>query len=279
MNTWFYRHAEQAVGPFDRDVLDKLKGAGVIDDATPVKNSEAADWLPFGSLNAQKNPTPGVPPPPAPPPARYYYLDANRQPVGPFDLETLGRLHAQHVLSADSLVSGIGDQQWVPASQILGLSRNGHSAVSGFEPEAVQTLLPVRRNFDQFALMMGCTLTFYTFYLIPSYSRDMRAITGKPRMEFNPMLILGIVTLGLSLVVTMVLWAFELERQGKAVGKAGRQEFLGPAVLALNIIALICCFAIDNFVLSFIVGGGFATWAVWLLQREINLYAPISEPS
>ena len=279
MNTWFYREAEQAVGPFDRDVLDKLKIAGVIHDATPVKGSETADWLPFGNLTPRMSAKSDVPhsSQAVEPAVRFYYLDTNSQPVGPFDLETLRRLHAQNVISADTLISAIGDAQWAPASQLLGVGRDRLPAVSRSESEAMRSV-PLLRKFDQFALMMGCTLGFYTFYLVPSYARDMRAITGKPRMEFNPLLILGIVTLGLSLMVMMIMWAFELETHGKTVGKSGRQEFLGLPVLALNVIALISGFAIDNFFLGLIVAGGFEAWAVWLLQKEINLYAPAPQP-
>jgi hypothetical protein len=112
MNTWYYQQADQEVGPFERGVLDKLKHAGVIDDATPVKNTEVPDWRTFGDLVAEEALKI------ADEPQYYYYLDANRQAVGPFDLPTLGRLKEERVITGETLISAKGDAEWLPAGQL-----------------------------------------------------------------------------------------------------------------------------------------------------------------
>jgi len=48
MNKWFYRCADQVVGPFEREVLPQLKAAGVIDDSTLVKSVAEGTWRAFG---------------------------------------------------------------------------------------------------------------------------------------------------------------------------------------------------------------------------------------
>jgi len=285
MNTWHYRKNEQEVGPFTWEVLEKLRIAEVIDGGTPIKASDEQDWRPFTEVsNAQNASTP--PPPPSPSESSYYYLDANRQPVGPFDLQTLRRLHGEGVISASTLTSAKGESQWISVSQLLGVPP------TAIPPDA--TNAPRHRTFEQFGLMMGVTLTFYSLYLIPSYSRDMKAITGKPRIEFNQMLTLMIVTfilailLGalsdnetvsalISFVVTLpvnifiILWAYDLQNHGKLRETNRRQESLGAYVLALTVLAAIIGLFTGG--LAIVISIVVAVITLWLLQKEINLYA------
>ena len=255
MNTWYYQQGDQSVGPFTWEVLAKLKSTSVIDDGTPVKGADG-NWRPFAECDGAK-------PPPVPNESRFYYLDANRQPVGPFDLATLRRLHVEGVIAANTLITGTGDAAWIPMSQLLGIPPVDHTAV----------ITPRRRTFEHFVKMMGVTLTLYTFYVVPSYSRDMKAITGRPRMEFKPVLILGIVTCGFFLNIMMVLWAYDLEKHGKAMGTAGRRESLGTHVLVL--IGITFGLAFFSGGLALFVAIVISCVPVWLLQKEINLYAPV----
>ena len=296
MNTWYYQQGEQSVGPFTWEVLGKLKSAAVIVDSTPVKDTDRGDWRAFAEvINQNISATDHTTPPNK---LRYYYLDGNRQPVGPFELDTLRSLHSEGIITADTLTSGPGDAQWSPVSELLGISETQPPAISPSAPIDRNIYTPKRRPFEKFALMMGVTLGFYAVYMIPSYSRDIKAITGKPRIDFQPLLILGILGLALVLMVTMmtddvvikdifgfigglplgvitILWAFDLESHGKLISKPGRQDSLGAYVLVLTIIDTVI--GLFNSDLCAIVSVVIALLAVWLLQKEINLYAPVPQ--
>ena len=269
MNAWYYSQADQAIGPFQMEVLSKLVQAGIIDDATPVRQAEETEWRPLGTVFAEKSP-------PVPPPvhqeARYYYLDAANQPVGPFDVATIQRLHAEQVVGADTLVSRIGDPEWIPAARLLKQSASSPRSPTPATSTTDHDVHPRYRPFADYVTLSAVTVGFYPFYLVPCQSRDMKAITGRERMEFTAMLILGIVTLGLVVGTMQVLYAFDLERHGKAIGTTGRRESLGIIVLVISVLAVILSFAIDGFA-GFLVGAVLGSSALWFVQREINLYA------
>ena len=270
MNSWYYSQADQDVGPFQTDVLSKLVRVGVIDDATPVRKADETDWHPLATVLPKE-----IPPAPIPiqEEARYYYLDATDQPVGPFDVAALKRLHAEKVLGRDTFVSCVGDLDWVPAARLLSLPPPSPSATRQTAGGAPEEVRPRFLPFERYVRMMAATLSFYTFYLIPCQSRDMKAITGRERMEFTVLLILGIVTASLVLLVMQVLWAFDLERHGKSINKVGRREALGTLVLVPTAHGVVLSFAIDNSVVGFLIGAFLNCVGLWLLQNEINLYA------
>ena len=274
MNSWYYSQADQAIGPFQVEVLGKLAQAGIINDATPVRQAEETEWRPLATVLAAKTPPA---PPPVQPEARFYYLDAADHPVGPFDLATIQRLHAERVVGADTLVSGVGDSEWMPAARLLGLPDFPPSAPVRVGPAATVTtgdgVHPRHLSFEHYITMTAVTLGFYPFYLVPYHSRDMKAITGRERMEFTALLILGIVTLSLVTLVMQVLYAYDLERHGKTLHKAGRRESLGIIVLVLTVLGVVLSFAIDSFFVGYVVGVLFGNGALWLVQQEINLYA------
>ncbi len=279
MSAWYYSQEDRVVGPFQMEALGKLARAGVIDDRTLVQNVDEGEWQPLVTVLASERAV--VPPAPSKE-ARYYYLDTNDRPVGPFDFASMHRLHAERVLSADTLVSGIGEPEWIPAARLLKLPNLSVSTLERTTSVATATgsgSSPRYLPFERYVLLTAVTLGFYPFYLVPCQSRDMKAITDRERMEFTILLILGIVTLGLVMLVMQVLYAFDLERHGKAVGKAGRCESLGVLVLVLNLLSVVLGFAIDSFVVGWIVGALLGGGALWLLQREINLYAAAPQPA
>ena len=271
MNLWYYSQADQAIGPFQMEVLGKLVQAGIIDDATPVRQAGETQWRPLSAVLTEKSP-------PVPPAvqqeARHYYLDAADQPVGPFDVATIQRLHAEQVVGADTLVSGVGDPEWIPAARLLKLPISSPRLLTPAASISEHDVHPRYRPFADYVTFSAVTLGFYPLYLVPCQSRDMKAITGRERLEFTAMLILGIVTLGLLVLVMQVLYAFDLERHGKAVGTIGRRESLGIIVLVLNVLAVILSFAIDGFA-GFVIGAALGSSALWFVQREINLYAAV----
>ena len=98
-------------------------------------------------------------------------------------------------------------------------------------------------------------------------------------MEFTALLILGLVTLSALLLVMQVLWAYDLERHGKRTNQSGRQEALGTLVLVLTVLAVVLSFAIESFLVGYLVGTALGAAALWFLQKEINLYAVTPEPA
>ena len=273
MNAWYYSQADQAVGPFQVEVLGKLAQAGIIDDATPVRQTEETEWRPLSVALAEHSPSSL---PPVQQEARYYYLDSADQPIGPFDLATIQRLHAEQVIGASTLASGVGDPEWIPAARLLKLPVIGSPqpptpALSATDND----VHPRFRAFADYVRLSAVTLGFYPLYLVPCHSHDMKAITGRERMEFTALLILGVVTVGLLTLVMQVLYAFDLERHGKTVSKAGRQEALGVIVLVTNALAVILSIALDG-IAGFVVGAVLGSSALWFVQKEINLYAAAS---
>lgn len=166
-----------------------------------------------------------------------------------------------------TLVARSGDPSWKSLAELMGYSPG--------VPSSRSNTGPVRRSFRDFLTLMGTTLTAYTFYVVPSYSRDMRTITGKPRMEFLPLLFLGIATLGIGLSVFLVIWAFDLEKHGLTNQTSDRHEQLGAHVIGLSLLSFSGWFWSEWPVL--VVGAGAAVWSVWMVQKEINLYAPRAE--
>jgi hypothetical protein len=181
-------------------------------------------------------------------------------------LGSLRVLLEQGVIAVHTLVANQGDSRWLTVGERLGVPPQKTSVWLGATSDA-----PIYRSFEQFALLMAMTLTFYMVYLIPANTRDLKAITGRSRMEFLPLLILGIASFGILLLVMLTLWAFDLERHGRNLGTPGRQESLGTYVLILNVLAvLIGCFAGG---LALLLSAALGAAAVWLLEKEINLYA------
>lgn len=273
MNTWYYQHEGHEVGPFRVEVLSKLANVGVITNDTPVKNTGEDSWRPLSEILTRQEPSAPIS---AQEEARYYYLDTSDQPVGPFDLATLQRLHTEKVLSEDTLVSAVGEQEWIPAARLLKLPTARVLMTAPVVSSAGDDVHPRYLPLERYVMLTAVTLGLYPFYLVPLQSRDMKAITGRERMEFTALLILGIVTLSLVTLVMQVLYAHDLERQGKAVNKAGRRESLGTIVLVLTVLGVVLNFAIDNFLVSYVVGISLANGALWLVQQEINLYAASS---
>lgn len=273
MSVWYYSEADRVVGPFQVEALGKLLRAGVITDGTLVRSTEQEDWQPLTAVLAADAARTAA----MSGEARYYYLDTNDQPIGPFDLATMHCLHAERVLAADTLVSAIGESEWIPAARLLGLTGTPASAPTRVTTAATITasdgMHPRYLPFERYVLLTVFTLGLYPFYLVPCQSRDLKAITGRERMEFTALLILGIVTLSLVTLVVQVLYAFDLERHGKSVNRPGRRESLGTVVLVLTVLAVVLSFAIDSFFVGYLVGTLFGSASLWLVQKEINLYA------
>ena len=269
-NGWYYSQANRDVGPFQLEVLSTLARAQVIDDATPVRKANETEWHPLATVLPKDVATASAP---FQNETRYYYLNTADQPVGPFNVATLQRLHGEKVIGVDTLVSGVGDPDWIPATRLLKLPPPSPSLAWVQRSGTPDDIHPRYLPFERYVLMMTVTLGFYPFYLVPCQSRDLKAITGRERMEFTALLILSIVTLGLVLLIMQVLWAYDLERHGKAINKAGRKESLGTLVLGATALGFFACLAIDGFFLSTLVCSLFNGVGLWLVQREINLYA------
>ena len=56
---------------------------------------------------------------------KFYYLDAQRQTIGPLTWDELMRLNALNVVLAETLVVPHGGQQWIPFSVMLAQANSG----------------------------------------------------------------------------------------------------------------------------------------------------------
>jgi hypothetical protein len=240
-----------------------LRIAEIITDETQVRRSESAPWIAYVQIENHGEPPPG-------PVAsesehfsrQYYYLDEHRNPVGPVKFETLSNMASNGILRPATLIAAEGDSEWVPVSSVVSIRNPASPAIPKF------------RSFGEFSALMGLSLSFYSLYLVPSYSRDLEVITGKRRTNFRLLMVLGIVTFGFLLCVMSVLWAFELEKLGVQRDTAGRQESLGAYVLTLFVIAVTLGFFGGG--LAFVMNVVFCSAGLWLLQKEINLYAKLN---
>ena len=121
---------------------------------------------------------------------------------------------------------------------------------------------------------------FYVFYLIPSWSVQVERITGRRKMGFAGVLLLGLFTCGIASAVFECVYAFNLEGHGRKAQTIGRHTSLGLTVLLLNILSL----AIGLVPAADIALARIFLWswfldilAMWLIQREINLYATVEQ--
>lgn len=258
------------MGPFTLEALGKMQRAGLINEDTPIRPSDDAPWVPLGKIQGAEAAKPAYVERGTPTSESFYYVDANGQTTGPASKEQLLALRTAGAINATTLITRRGDASWITLGEVLGTARQFTG--QAIPVPADQEFQPVRRSLQDFMVLMGATLTLYTFYVVPSYSKDLRIITGKERIQYKPLLILGIVTLSFALIVLLVAWAYDLEKYGRTKQTPGRQEALGAYVLALNVVSVLSLFWSGW--IALIIGLVAGVWSVWLVQNEINLYAP-----
>jgi len=247
-----------------------MQRAGLINEDTPVRPSDDAPWIPLGKIQGAEPAKDASPERGSATVESFYYVDASGKTIGPVSREELLGLRTGGRITTTTLVARRGDASWIALGDLLGNVGQGAGQTASIPTDpAIQ---PVSRSLQDFIVLMAATLTLYTFYVVPSYTRDIRIITGKQRIQYKPLLILGIVTLSFALIVLMVTWAFDLERHGRERRTPGRQESLGAHVLALNVATLLIPMIWGGWAPIF-VGLVTGAWAVWLVQKEINLYA------
>tara|TARA_B100001093_G_scaffold426113_1_gene419899 strand:+ start:299 stop:715 length:417 start_codon:yes stop_codon:yes gene_type:complete len=124
------------------------------------------------------------------------------------------------------------------------------------------------RGLLKLTILLAVTFGLYWFYLIPSQAREVNLVIGREKYNFTLLLILGILTVGIALLVTNIMCAYDLERAGKAKGEETRVDNLGAIVLLLEIASLIIGFLSGG--LAFIVSFGLGVYATWFVQKNLN---------
>jgi hypothetical protein len=133
---------------------------------------------------------------------------------------------------------------------------------------------PKRRELGVLILLAVITLGFYGFYLIPSYADDVNSIIKQHKYSFFMVFLLSLLTCGIALVVFEVLFAYDLQKHGRAGNEITPQENLGIYVLSLNVASTIV--SVFSMGLAFVLSMFLGIWATCLLQNEINHYADLS---
>lgn len=324
--TWQYRQGNQTVGPFDRATLDILHAAGVINDATLIISSETEQWIPFVEnieperpvqdesqipivIGTSPPPLPPLPaqatPPPIPPQTTpeetreeqgYYYLNANRQPIGPVSIDDLRKLVAQGIMFHDSMISRKGDNQWIPASEVIAISPTQMvPPLSAAQMHVGDPSQEVFRPLGRFLAWMAITLGMYGVYLFWNYPNEIQSLTRKIRIKNDPLIKAAFISIGLfglyvdlavvdislatilsaPMMFLQCLWAQDIEQYGISVKANSRIHNLGTLVICLNV---------GNVVFSFIPGPIFILASIaaavipyWLIQSELNGYSKIQE--
>ncbi|MDX9976368.1 MAG: DUF4234 domain-containing protein [FCB group bacterium] len=128
-----------------------------------------------------------------------------------------------------------------------------------------------KRDLGIIILLCVVTLGLYGFYLIPDFGRSVNAALNRRKHSFSVVLILGILTLGVALTVYEIIYAYDLERNGRQAGFGERVSSLGTYVLVLNIVSWIVVFMSGG--VALIVSAFTGIWATWLVQKELNLLA------
>ncbi|MDY3555836.1 DUF4339 domain-containing protein [Gemmata sp. JC717] len=230
--------------------------------------------------------------------ANWYYTSGVTR-LGPVSDAELRALAANGKVRPSDLVWRKGMSEWVPASRIKGLCPvtdeppplpTPLSLPDDKRPVSRATTSPRRRHREevepvlvweawQIWLFSIISLGLFELYLVPSWAQEMERITGKRRLPFGVLLLLGVVTLGVALAVVHVIYAFELERHGRECGRRGSRPQLGAWVLSFNVVALVWSLATAG--IGFLLGGFILnTAALWLMQSELNSYSvtPEAEP-
>lgn len=198
---------------------------------------------------------------------RYYYVNAASQSVGPLEAHEIQALSRAGLLSISTPVIAEGTDQWSTAGA-LGLVGTGAS----FDGQPQLSSVVVYRDLASTSVFQALSLTgYFLVYLLPAYTRDLEAITRRPRIGFPAACILGLVTLGIFSNVLLILYAFELEKIGLQRSTPGRQTSLGLQILILIVVGYIVSFLSGG--LAFLVNIGLCTYAVFIFQKELNLYA------
>jgi hypothetical protein len=125
-------------------------------------------------------------------------------------------------------------------------------------------------NSWQIWLLMIVTFGLFSFYLVPSWSRNIERITKKDQVPFGAILVLGFFTLTLAFVFFEMRFAYELSKQNRFDSRIIRNGGIFVQVLLLNLLSLFFAFYVANesLLLSMLCGIS----ATWLIQLEINKY-------
>lgn len=112
---YYYVNAQrQTSGPVSEEELRHLLGQGILSESSSVLRKGETQWKHLSDFL-----TPAPLTAPAESHATYYYLNANRQTIGPVSEDELRRLLDQRILNASSHVIRKGENQWIRLSQIL----------------------------------------------------------------------------------------------------------------------------------------------------------------
>ncbi|HPA21222.1 MAG TPA: DUF4339 domain-containing protein [Verrucomicrobiae bacterium] len=311
---WSYDDGTAERGPLDLATLGQMRDAGLVSGGTRVRPAAGGPWrrLDDAIMGLESGPTtfgddahqeiaeaapsagPKLPPrtestrsaaPNLPPLETYYAAGPGGQPEGPYTVAQLAEMLAGGRLSPATQIARDGGDRWVPVESVVG---HAHTAV----PAEV-----VRRDAVKAVVLSFLTLGIYwVCYLVPCYTRDMAAITAKPRLNFAlavvmgalgylaPMVLLllmaGVDEAGQGLVAMLIgvpstilacVYAFELERIGKERRTAGAHQSIGWLFLGLVVASAASELLPGSF--GVVVGIAIAIYPIYILQRELNLYA------
>jgi len=128
----------------------------------------------------------------------------------------------------------------------------------------------VKREPWKFVLLMGITLGFYSFYVVPQLAKGVNCLLK--REKYNPRLVfwIGIVTLSLGLSVFEILFAYDLEKNPEYTNGKWETKHLFIYVPALNLLTWILAFTPGS--MAFVGSFVFGVMATLLIQNEINQY-------
>ena len=121
-------------------------------------------------------------------------------------------------------------------------------------------------------MLLSCfTLCIYSLFLVLKHGETIGKLIGRPRPGLLLAIVLTVITLGIFPGVYLSVLAFNLEKYSIVKNTTNNQRHLGFKVLVLNIASLF--FAIASGGVAFILSVVIWNFAVWLLFKELNLYA------
>jgi hypothetical protein len=109
----------------------------------------------------------------------------------------------------------------------------------------------------------------YPIYLCYAWARELNGLLGQVRHSPKLVLVLSIATLGIGGVIYECIFAQELERQFKTLGRTDGMPQLTTWVVSLNVIAIVCGLTAIGLPLTIVCGLA----ATCLVQAEFNKLA------
>lgn len=282
---WHYSDGATSFGPLGSTVIRQLVTAGVIHSNFTLRRDGEETWTLHSEVDVDTPPKPKITPPP-PPPFKSdvsYHLARNGETSGPFQTAEIREMVLRREITTADQVWAEGMSDWTTISHVPDLHLVGDVLLpspAAKNPPAIPAhpttpqahpVEIVGRNQGVTMLLTILTLGIYSWYLVATYSAQVSSLTCRKRLEFTPIMIFSILTLGMFAMVYQVILGYDLHQFAEHQKKPLLNGSVWWNMLLMNIFAALIQFGSSGFAIP--ISLYFTAQSVWMLQRELNVYA------